>query len=363
MRRGLELLPLLTAGTPGLHPNHPVGQGPSQACTPGPKAWAGLPGRGWCRGGSGTCLQRIQRSPSAVSDLQPPSKCPWGLTSCPGYRHHLQEQGQAFPHRRLGAEAQRGHQAPVRDEAGAAGGLGYSPTVKTSTPRPLSTWPTVRASSWDLPSVTRTTTVAASGRGPAPGLRFCSSTWVRARPWEQWGHSAGPHADPAPSPRGHSSSHGPRALPTKASHPGPSKPGCPQGSDISSLPAEALCSLPRSSWGSWGSWGRGPCVGVWGRGADCAKETPLGAGPASSKATPMPTGGPSRASVYGRDCLLAADRTHILPEAKSCDSLFTQVGVGSAAPSPGPGLCTSLQVQEGRMEGGQLLGGAAGTDL
>lgn len=73
----------------------------------------------------------------------------------------------------------------VRTPTESPEGRSCSPTAKMSTPRPLSTWPAAWASSWDLPSVTRITSLAASGRRPALGFRFCSSTWVRARPWGQ----------------------------------------------------------------------------------------------------------------------------------------------------------------------------------
>lgn len=77
---------------------------------------------------------------------------------------------------------------------------GCSPTAKTSTPRSLRTWPAAWASSWDLPSVTRTSTLAASGRGPAAGFRFCSSTWVRARPWVQGECRSGGPGHPSQCP-------------------------------------------------------------------------------------------------------------------------------------------------------------------
>lgn len=59
------------------------------------------------------------------------------------------------------------------------------PMASISMPRFFNVWAARLASSWDLPSVRRITSFSASSRAPASGFKFCSRTWVSARPGEE----------------------------------------------------------------------------------------------------------------------------------------------------------------------------------
>lgn len=59
------------------------------------------------------------------------------------------------------------------------------PIANISMPTFFKVWAARLASSWDFPSVRRITNFSASSRAPASGFRFCSRTWVSARPGEE----------------------------------------------------------------------------------------------------------------------------------------------------------------------------------
>lgn len=209
----------------GGHPSHkPKTHRPQDGVTwqgPGEMA-AGLVGAGCSQTGSNPARPPLPAN-SAASPQGPE------LGAWPGHCHQLLEQGWALPLRRLRAAAQRGRQTSrwgrdagthtptctgsSRETHGDPGG---SPTAKTSTSRLLRRWPAARASSWDLPSVTRISTLAASARRPAAGLRFCSSTWVSARPWEQRGRAQGSQHHPSLPAHSRSSARQHPAVPTSS---------------------------------------------------------------------------------------------------------------------------------------------------
>lgn len=167
-----------TGGKEGPGPQRPLA---GQATPWGEGSWAG-----------GCPQTMLQTGPLPGSDLcgYPPSThgCS-GPRLCTITSSWSRDWSSVF---RLGAEAQSHCEtsglgrSQVQSPPGAgsppSGALGCSPTAKTSTSRSLRTRPAAWASSWDLPFVTRITTLAASGRGPAAGFRFCCSTWVSARP-------------------------------------------------------------------------------------------------------------------------------------------------------------------------------------